>query len=106
MYCMAITELLIKCTIQSKLRTPYEKLHEEKSKGNLPRNLHIQLRAKRFDPEGDSEFDKVTAFPRSSTIIVDPENRKKYKDVWAVKKPWINSQKEIEEYQRLEPKRV
>ena len=31
-------------------RTPYEKLHAEQEKGTLPPNLHIQARAKRFDP--------------------------------------------------------
>ena len=44
----------------------------------------MQPRAKRFDPfdggeEGsgglDSELDRITAFPGSNTIIVDPENR-------------------------------
>ena len=61
-------------------RTPYEKLHAEQEKGTLPPNLHIQARAKRFDPFGedadpDNELDKITAFPKSNTIIVDPENR-------------------------------
>ena len=53
-------------------------LHQER--GGLPPNLHVQPRAKRFDPfgeetEGDSDLDRVTAFPGSNTIIVDPENR-------------------------------
>jgi hypothetical protein len=43
----------------------------------------------RFDPEnGTSILDKVTAFPRSSTFIVTPEARRKYKDVIAKHPPW------------------
>ena len=57
---------------------PNNYLHQER--GTLPPNLHVQPRAKRFDPfgeetEGDSDLDRVTAFPGSNTIIVDPENR-------------------------------
>ena len=57
---------------------PNTYLHQER--GTLPPNLHVQPRAKRFDPfgeetEGDSELERVTAFPGSNTIIVDPENR-------------------------------
>jgi len=80
-------------------RTPYEKLHAEQERGTLPPNLHVQPRAKRFDPfgeetEGDSDLDRVTAFPGSNTIIVDPENRKRYKDlVWSAEYGgvWRNS---------------
>lgn len=82
------------------MRTPYEKLHDDQGRGRLPPNLHVQRYAKRFDPDddGDSEFDRITAFPTSSTIIVDPENRKKYRDRAAARPPWTNSQKDVQEH--------
>lgn len=68
-------------------RTPYEKLHESKEEGQLPPNLNIQLNPVRFNPDGDHWTNK-TAFPGSNTIIVHPENRKKYKDVIWNRDPW------------------
>lgn len=73
------------------VRTPYERLYDEKSKGNVPKNLHIQLRAKRFDGTNDNILDQVTAFPGSSTILVTPEARKKYKDTIASRQLLKNS---------------
>eukprot|EP00095_Tigriopus_kingsejongensis_P006974 maker-scaffold693_size110418-snap-gene-0.24 protein:Tk06974 transcript:maker-scaffold693_size110418-snap-gene-0.24-mRNA-1 annotation:"mitochondrial 39s ribosomal protein l50" len=70
------------------VRTPYEKLHESRDEGQLPPNLNIQLRAARFDPKGDHWTNRTTAYPGTNTIIVDPENRKKYKDVISARDPW------------------
>lgn len=53
----------------------YEDLH----KLDLPRNLHIQLEAVRFDPETDTFFDGVTAFPKRPTIVTSIKYRHKYK---------------------------
>ncbi|XP_059087916.1 uncharacterized protein LOC131884227 isoform X2 [Tigriopus californicus] len=68
-------------------RTPYEKLHESKEEGQLPPNLNIQLNPVRFNPDGD-HWSNITAFPGSNTIIVHPENRKKYKDVIWKRDAW------------------
>lgn len=76
-------------SVKVDLKTPYERLEAATKTGDLPANLHIQLDAHRFDPEtGTSDFDLVTAFPRSSTIMVTPEARRKYKDVIAKHPPW------------------
>ena len=74
------------------VRTPYEKLYQEKSKGNLPPNLHIQLNPKRFDPSDEGKFG-ISAFPRSNTIMVTPEARKKYKDIISEHDAWKYSGK-------------
>ena len=73
------------------VRTPYDKLHDEKSRGNLPRNLHIQLNPKRFDMSSEHLLDQVTAYPGSSTVLVYPEARKKYKDLIAERRQLKNS---------------
>lgn len=78
----------------------YDRLEAMSKKGQLPPNLHIQLEPVRFDPKAaeeageEQDVAKITAFPRSSTIIVNPENRKKYKDVIAKHQPWQNAQDE------------
>ena len=57
----------------------------------------------RFDPKAaeeageEQDVARITAYPRSSTIIVNPENRRKYKDVIAKHPPWINAQDEREQ---------
>ena len=66
------------------VRTPYDKLHDAQSKGHLPPNLRVQLNPIRFGDDLDNKANplaSVTAFPRSRTVMVSPEARKKYKDV-------------------------
>ncbi len=65
-------------------------------RGNLPPNLHVQRRARRFDPEGDHRFDRTTAWPGASTVMVNPEARKKYRDhVPEERDPWVNSYADV-----------
>ena len=81
----------------------YDRLEAMSKKGELPANLHIQLEPMRFDPKAaeeageEQDVARITAYPRSSTIIVNPENRRKYKDVIAKHPPWINAQDEREQ---------
>jgi len=79
----------------------YDRLESMSKKGELPPNLYIQLEPVRFDPKAaeedgnEQDVARITAYPRSSTIIVDPMNRKKYRDVIAKHPPWVNSQDEF-----------
>lgn len=80
----------------------YDRLESMSKKGELPPNLHIQLEPVRFDPKAaeedgnEQDVARITAFPRSSTILVHPESRKKYRDVIAKHPPWINAQDETD----------
>lgn len=60
------------------VRTPYEQLHDSSEAGSLPPNLCIQLDPVRFTGEGDHPLDKVTAWPRSNTIISSIHSKEKY----------------------------
>lgn len=53
--------------------------YEDLSKLDLPKNLHVQLEAIRFDPETDTFFDGITAFPKRPTIVSSIKYRHKYK---------------------------
>jgi hypothetical protein len=77
-------------SVQVDLKTPYERLEAGTKSGELPPNLHIMLDAHRFDPEnGTSDLDRITAFPRTSTFLITPEARRKYKkDTIAKHPPW------------------
>ena len=81
-------------------QSPYDKLEDGVRHGRLPQNLSIQKEPLRFDPENaTSDLGRVTAFPRSSTILVSPEARKKWKPLKAKHDPWQNSEygdKELE----------
>merc|ERR1712059_11823 len=57
---------------------PYEKLHRDFEGGLLPPNLVIQLDPIRFTGKGDHPLDKVTAFPRSNTLVTDIYGKEKY----------------------------
>ena len=89
-------------SVEISKESSYDKLEQMSKKGELPPNLFIQKEHVRFDPvaaeEAGEEQDvaRITAFPRSSTIVVNPENRKKYKDVIAKHQPWFNAEDEID----------
>ena len=53
-------------------------LYEDLSKLDLPPNLHIQMEPVRFDPETDTMFGGVTAFPGRPTVISSLRFRRKY----------------------------
>lgn len=55
--------------------TSYEELARSENK---PKNLHVIEQPIQFHPEKDKYFDGVTAFPKSSTIMVHPRNRRIY----------------------------
>ena len=61
------------CTPQYDM-TSYENL----SKQDLPQNLHIQLEPLRFDPETDTMFGGVSAFPEQETVVTSLKYRRKY----------------------------
>jgi len=79
----------------------YDRLESMSKKGELPPNLYIQLEPVRFDPKAaeedgnEQDVARITAYPRSSTIIVTPESRKKYRDVIAKHPPWVNAADEF-----------
>ena len=52
--------------------------YEDISKLDLPPNLHIQLEPLRFDPETDTMFGGVSAFPDRPTIVSSLKFRRKY----------------------------
>lgn len=54
----------------------------------LPENLHIQHEYLRFNPETDTKFGGVSAFPCSSTIVTGLKYRKKYQG-YEAKKKWL-----------------
>lgn len=51
---------------------------DELSTRKLPPNLHIEHKYHRFNPEMDTMFKGVSAFPKSSTIVTGLKYRKKY----------------------------
>ena len=53
-------------------------LYEDLSKLDLPPNLHIQMEPVRFDPETDTMFGGVTAFPGRPTVVSSLRFRRKY----------------------------
>ena len=87
-------------SVQISKESSYDRLETMSKKGELPPNLFIQREPVRFDPEAaeeageEQDVARITAFPRSSTIIVNPENRRKYRDVPAKHPPWINAEDE------------
>lgn len=62
------------------VRTPYEKLHEDRARGKLPKNLHVQLDPLLYNQEDDHPLHKVTALPQENEILVTPEERKLFKE--------------------------
>lgn len=60
--------------------TPYDDLPKVK---DFPKNLHIQKEPIRFDPETDTMFGGISAFPQSSTIVSGLRAKKKYKSISA-----------------------
>ena len=54
---------------------------EDLSKLDLPKNLHIEMNYNRFDPETDTFFGGVTAFPGNDTKVTSLKYRKMYKSV-------------------------
>ena len=88
-------------SVQITKESSYDRLEAMSKKGELPPNLYIQLEPVRFDPEVaeeagvEQDVARISAYPRSSTIVVNPENRKKYKDVIAKHPPWFNAEDEI-----------
>ena len=77
--------------------SPYDRLEQGVRSGDLPPNLTVQLEPLRFDPESSpskQDVGRITAFPRSSTILSTPEAQKKWKPVSAKHPPWRNSEKD------------
>jgi len=58
--------------------TPYEQLHRDQEANLLPPNLVVRLDPIRFTGEGDHHLDKVTAWPRSDTLVTGLKAREKY----------------------------
>jgi large subunit ribosomal protein L50 len=52
--------------------------YEDLTKLDLPPNLHVQLEPLRFDPETDTMFGGVTAFPGRKTVVSSLKFRRKY----------------------------
>jgi large subunit ribosomal protein L50 len=67
-----------------KTTTPYDELARTK---DLPPNLHIQKEPLRFNPETDTMFGGVSAFPKSSTLVTGLYARRKFKGTVA-KRVW------------------
>lgn len=76
--------------------TSYEELARSDSK---PKNVHVTEQAIRFHPEKDQYFDGVTAFPKSSTIMVHPRNRRIYEG-YRAKTEWEHFQDKNFEYDK------
>lgn len=55
--------------------TPFDELKTKE----LPPNLHIQYDYVRFNPETDTMFDGITAYPESSTLVTGLKYKDKYK---------------------------
>ena len=73
--------------------SPYDRLEQGVRCGALPANLTVQLEPLRFDPsQATQSIGRVTAFPRSSTILSTPEAKKKFSPVIAKRPPWKNSE--------------
>ena len=73
--------------------SPYDRLEQGVRSGVLPANLTVQLEPLRFDPsQATHELGRITAFPRSSTILSTPEAKKKWSPVIAKRAPWKNSE--------------
>jgi len=67
---------------------PYEQLHRDKEADILPDNLVIKLDPIRFTGTGDHPLDKVTAWPRSSTLVTGLRAKEKYTSRLADFDPW------------------
>ncbi|KAL3227701.1 hypothetical protein MRX96_003668 [Rhipicephalus microplus] len=57
--------------------SPYESLVQRKDQ--LPKNLHVIPNYVRFNPETDTFFGGVNAYPGTSTIVTGLKAKKKYK---------------------------
>lgn len=55
--------------------TPYDELVSQ----DLPPNLHIQQNYIRFNPESDTKFKGISAFPQNSAIVTGLKYKEKYK---------------------------
>ncbi|GAB1597986.1 39S ribosomal protein L50, mitochondrial-like [Argonauta hians] len=53
--------------------------YEDLAKLDLPKNLHIQLDAVRFNPDTDTMFGGRTAFPDRPTVVTSIKYKHKYK---------------------------
>ena len=53
-------------------------VYEDLSTLDLPPNLHIQQEPVRFDPETDTMFGGVSAFPGRPTVVTSLKYRRKY----------------------------
>lgn len=88
-------------SVEISQESSYDRLEAMSKKGELPPNLYIQKEHVRFDPEAaeeageEQDVARITAYPRSSTIVVHPENRKKHKDIIAKHQPWFNAEDEM-----------
>ena len=49
------------------------------AKLDLPKNLHINLDAVRFDKDNDPTYDGKSAFPKMKTVVSSVKYRRKYK---------------------------
>jgi hypothetical protein len=56
-------------------------LEDMEQKSDLPKNLHINLEYKRFDPLTDKFFDGRDAYPNRDTVVPSLWYSKKYKPV-------------------------
>ena len=54
------------------MTTPYDAL----KKMDLPPNLHVMYDYQRFNPDSDTKFKGISAFPRSSTIVTGLKAKK------------------------------
>lgn len=55
----------------------YDQMVRDQDK--LPKNLQVIAEPVRFDPETDTFFGGVTAFPNSPTVVSSLKHKKKYK---------------------------
>ncbi|CAD5121755.1 unnamed protein product [Dimorphilus gyrociliatus] len=59
---------------------------EDMKQLDLPKNLSIMYEYKRFDPETDTFFDGVTAFPGRDTYVRSLKYKRKYKNIITTEK--------------------
>uniref|UniRef100_A0A0K2UD89 Large ribosomal subunit protein mL50 n=1 Tax=Lepeophtheirus salmonis TaxID=72036 RepID=A0A0K2UD89_LEPSM len=77
------------------MKNYYDRLSS--SSAELPKNIYIQKEAIRFDPSDDHPLHKVSAYPRSSTIIMNPESKRKFKGVRTKHSPFDDNTRELDE---------
>ena len=64
-------------------------LEDLKNQQDLPKNLHIELEYKRFEPEKDTFFGGKDAYNNRDTIVSSLWYGKKYKSVYKKKELFV-----------------